>query len=265
MSLTGDDWQAERYDAQAGAGKRTVQQPAQAAQLEPDTIDPDRSTFVSIFGRKGSGKSVRARTLFDEWPHPRMVIDVLGTVNPTRPDGLPVKATRTVPDAWPTEEHPEHGKVLAPVVWYVPDFGDPAFLQHVDDAVGLCYETGRTLCWLDEVHALAPVEKSSTMPQLQRALFAGRHRDLSFLFCGPRPRKIDSLIVAQSDHVLIYDLPLRQDREHLADTAGWDRQHLHWAWAQLRPFEYLWLNTKEHRLTHYDPVPLRQTARHRAR
>jgi ABC-type polysaccharide/polyol phosphate transport system ATPase subunit len=43
-------------------------------------FDPDRGEFIFISGRKGSGKSVLARRLFDAYPYDKLVIDPTGDV-----------------------------------------------------------------------------------------------------------------------------------------------------------------------------------------
>lgn len=227
-------------------------------ELEPDMLDPDRANFVAIFGRKGSGKSVRARDFFEHWPGPAMVIDVIGDVAPIGPDGRPVAKTTEPPERWPT--HEVHGRTeLVPRVWFVPSTMDPAWLEKVDVAIGLCHRTPYSLLWLDEVHLLLPVHTTkASMPAARNALITGRHTPMSILACGPRPRDIDRLVLQQADHVIVYHLPSVEDRETIAGNVGWDRHDFHGRHAELGRHEYLWVNVAEHRMTHYDPVEIRR-------
>ncbi len=230
-------------------------------ELERDVLDPDVCNFISIFGRKGSGKSVRARKIYEFWPAPALLIDVIGDVDPIGPDGKPLRAIREVPERWPTHEVDGHTE-LVPRLWYVPDQSSPSHMQEMDQAGGLAYRTGDCLVWLAEVHVILPVHSAGRMPQARRALIQGRHRNLSMMSCGPRPRDIDKLVLQQSDHILTYHLPNPDDRQYIAEMGGCPRKVFEAEHARLGRHEYLWLNVKGHRLTHYDPV---DDARPRAR
>jgi hypothetical protein len=186
-------------------------------------LDPDRSNIISCFGRKGSGKSNAAELIYDSYPHDKAVIDVTGDANPVGAELI----TDPLPKAFPRRELTDPDKPLN--LRYRADTMSPTLHEDLDKAVGtfgLFPADRKKLLWVDEVAVLTKANK--TGPHLRTLLLGSRHfGPASAIFCGPRPLDIDTLVLAQSDYVFIYDLPAVQDREKVALTIGYPVQKFH--------------------------------------
>lgn len=223
-----------------------------ATETVSTTIDPSRSTYISIFGKKGQGKSMLAQRLFETWPHDELVIDITGDVSPKLDKGRSYdKVGSPLPATWPVRHDGKPSRLV-----FKPDPGDPLYRDELDRAIGLAYFHRRTLLWIEEVGEVLPVNK--TGPHGRRALHQGRHRDLSLITTGPRPMAIDPLVINQSDYVYVFRLPNPDDRRRVADNIGWDPKEFDVAVARLGSYEYLRYSSADEELVHFPPLPLAQ-------
>lgn len=210
-------------------------------------LDADRPTFVSIFGKKGEGKSVLARRLWDSWPRDELCIDIPGDA--IGPGDVDHTYRGMIPDFWPEpvrEDQPAR-------IRYVPDPKSPTYLDDLDRAVGLALKRKGSLVWIDEVGIVIP-NANSTKPNMRHLLQQGRHDRMSTLFCGPRPVNINPLVLAQSDVVYIFKLPNPNDRRRIADECGIDPKLMDDAVHSLGSHEYLkWDGTE---ITSWPPLPM---------
>ncbi|MFB7518396.1 hypothetical protein [Streptomyces sp. NPDC056144] len=220
-------------------------------------LDPDKGGHVFISGKKGQGKSVLARRLFDTYPHDRLVLDVTGdlTADFVR-DGLDfVKLTPdTLPLTFP-RDHSGEGRPITAVL--APDMGDEGTaMDQMDRALGLALDHRRTLVWCDEVGSLTRAGK--TPPNLRRALHHGRHREIFLLLCGPRPVDVDPLCISQADVVATFRTPNPRDRQRIAENIGWPPSKFDAAVHGLGSHEYLWFDATdpEEQLLHMPPLPI---------
>jgi hypothetical protein len=191
-------------------------------------LDPDRSTYVSIFGRKGTGKSHLARTLFVSYPYHRCLIDTTKDADPTEAftspwpgsydDRFPL-SLRFVPNMLHKKKGDYHG-----------------WRTDVDEVVGAYYDFGRSCMWIDEVGQICPV---NTEPHMDLVLHQGRHQHLTMLFCGPRCADIDPLVLSQSDWIIIFDLPHELDIKRLAIHLGIEWRELQALIKSLGEFEFI--------------------------
>jgi hypothetical protein len=227
----------------------------------PSDFDPAKGFFTFATGKKGGGKSYLTRRLFDSYPFDRLVIDVTGSVRADfRSQGVKhVDLGRdTMPLRFPRPAN-EGERVTA---IYVPDMGDKEALINADRAIGLAMAHGRCCIWVDEIGVVAPANR--TPPNLKRVLHHGRHRKLTLLQAGPRPRTIDPLCIAQADHVFTFDLPNPEDRRRVAEEIGWPPKLFDQAVHDLKTHEYLWYNSLadqgQGELTHMPPLPARPRA-----
>lgn len=174
-------------------------------------LSSDHPAFISIFGKKGTGKSVLARRFWDSWPGDEFVID------PTKDALTPHDVDHTydfVPDVWPPAVRDDE-----PVrIRYVPDAHSPTFVDDMDRAVGFACRRKGSLLWIDEIGMVNQVNR--TGPNMRHLLNQGRHDRMSVLFCGPRPIGVDALVLAQSDYVYMFELPNPADRKRIADACG---------------------------------------------
>lgn len=237
-------------------------------------LEPSAAAIISIFGPKGSGKSVVACVYAMAWPYDMVVIDVAGDDGPDpRPRDQPgthdvTDVTGTVdelPASWP--EVRRQGK-RPMILRYKPDAGSSTFLQDIDAMVGLAYhhsqKEGPQAMLL--VHEIGQVARSNqTQPNMRRVLQHSRHRGLTCVFCGPRPITVDPLVIAQADLVYTFSVPQPGDRRHIAGNIGWDPGDFDAAVIALGRHEHLRFDAREpkpeqdgdtdHRLVHMNALP----------
>lgn len=208
-------------------------------------VNPRKSAFLTIVGKKGSGKSVLARRFWETYPFDALAVDPHGELGDER--AVPLKDP--LPARWPFPADHERGS--ASKLCYVPDPGSPTYKDDLDRAVGLAFNHRGCLLWLDEVADLTTA--NSTPPYMRRALHQGRHRDLTLMMCGPRPVDINPLVISQADLLFVFDLPNPKDRERIASTIGYPPKAFDERVHALGEHEYLRWDGKE--LLHYPPVP----------
>ena len=223
------------------------------AASEPLQLDPSRSNFIALFGRKGSGKSTLARLFWDSWPYDRFVVDHTGDVGPAED----VRTVREIPDRWPTP--PEGGRVS---LRWVPDPSSATYEDDLDRAVGAAYTQGRVLLWLDEVGEHARAGRIG--PHFRRALHQGRHRNLSLLMCGPRPIDLNPMVTSQADYLGVFSMPNPRDRARIADNTGFDLAEFDLEHDELVQHGFLWIDQRaplDERMTVCSPLPQRRRTR----
>jgi hypothetical protein len=227
-------------------------------------IDPNVGVVMTFLGKKRSGKSKMALLWFESYPYDRVVIDINGTDGPhhEKPGEQLVELHGTVdtlPRKWP-EHLREDGKRMT--LRYHPDMGSETFLEDVDAVLGLAFRTGRVCVLVHEAGLVAPSNR--TPPHMKRMLQSNRHRQLTCLFCAPRPKTMDTLVVGQADMVYVFELPNRDDRDVVADAIGWPRDDFALAVNELGAHEYLRADTNENRpeegqpdmrLVHFPALP----------
>lgn len=223
-------------------------------------LDPSRSIIVLCTGRKGSGKSVMGKLIFQGYPGDRVVIDVAHDDGPWGPDVIELRGSvDELPAKWPEHLRKDRERMT---LRYVPDSGSPTFLEDCDRVVGMVMHHGDTMLLVHEVRRVVPANK--TQPHMAALLDHSRHARVSAVFCGPRPMTIDPLVPAQADLVYIFETRGVHDKRRLAEEIGWDYNELAAAIAALGPHEYLRYDAnepppqpgdKDLRLTHLDALP----------
>lgn len=225
-----------------------------AAKPLTQRIDPRKgATFVAIFGKKRSGKSVLAHRFWSTWPYDRLAIDPHNELDEPDTHVLRDPLPMRLPGPLGDDERTSHR--------YVPDPGSRTYVDELDRAVGLAYNHRRTLLWLDEVGDLT--RANYTPPYMRRALHQGRHRQLSMLMCGPRSIDINPLVIAQADLVYVFDMPHPRDRERVAAVIGYPPKAFDEAVHALGEHEYL--RWDGHELVHFPKLPLGKTEASRER
>lgn len=208
-------------------------------------LDPDAPTFMSFFGRKGSGKSVLARRFWDTWPGDELCIDI--TKDALTPGDVQ-ETFREVPDRWPAPVR-ENEPVR---IRYTPNMTSSTYRDDLDRAVGLAARNKGSLLWVDEMGRVT--ESNRTGPYTRHLLHQGRHDKTSALFCAPRPIGLDPLVIAQSDVVYVFDMPNPADCRRVADVCGIDPKVFDEAMHALGKHEYLRWDGVE--LVAFPPLPL---------
>lgn len=222
-------------------------------------IDPSIGVVMTFLGKKRSGKSKMALLWFETYPYDRVVIDINGTDGPHHATGMHDQLVElhgtvdTLPTKWPEHlrEEAEDGTPKRMTLRYHPDMGSPTFLEDVDAVLGLAFRTGRVCVLVHEAGLVAPSNK--TPPHMKRMLQSNRHRQLTCLFCAPRPKTMDTLVVGQADLVYVFELPNAADREVVADAIGWPRDDFALAVNELDSHEYLRADTNENKPDEGEP------------
>jgi len=221
-------------------------------------LDPSRSYFIDVLGKKGYGKSALARWIFDSYPYDRLVIDTTGDVAPGE-DWRTVRGE--IPERWPVNFD---GKRIT--LRYVPDPTSPHYRDDLDRAVGLAFShgarKGHVMLWCEEVHEMAP--SGRTGPHMRRALRQGRHVGLTMLNTDIRPVTVDPLVLNQADIIYSFRIPNPRDRQAVADSIGWDLKEpiedldgesLDQVLAGLEKFHYARYVHEDDELVVFPPLP----------
>lgn len=205
---------------------------------EDGSLDPARGIIATCFGKKRSGKSVMGRLLFAGYPHDRVVISASHDDGPfvdPEHDVFELKGdVETLPELWPEDLRREGRRMT---LRYEPDTGSPTALEDVDAVLGMVRRHGHCAVLIHEVALVAP---SGRVPaHMRRLLNTNRHDAVTMILCGPRPVTVDPLVIAQSDLVYVFELPVPADRQRVAETVGWKPAEFDEAVEELGPHEYL--------------------------
>lgn len=219
--------------------------------------------LIFLTGKKKSGKSVLAKVIFQSYPGDRVILDIAGDDGPFGPDVIDIRGNwEELPTSWPEymRKYTDRGEPLPMTLRYAPDAGSPTLLKDMDAVVGLAMAHSRkitavepgapkdpsklgVLLLIHEIGVLTPVNK--TQPHMRRLLMHNRHNGITALMCGPRPKAIDVLVLAQSDVVFAFELPNKKDREKLAEGIDWNVSEWDDAMLALGPHECLRYDANE--------------------
>lgn len=224
--------------------------------------DPTKGVFFFISGKKGSGKSVVARRVWDGYPFDKVVVDPTGDIRKNlRDEG--VEFVDIPPDAIPVKL-PRREDDQPPRIWvFVPDMGSPTAVDDMDRVMGLVLNyPGPTAIWVDEMGVYSKV--GATPPNLRRALHHGRHDQLTLIQACPRPIWIDPLCIAQADVVITFRTPNKRDRDRIAEEIGIPPEEFSELVLSLQAYEHLWFDALANQgvgeLQVRPPLPPRRTA-----
>lgn len=221
-------------------------------------LDPRKSYFITVLGKKGYGKSTIAAWLFDSYPYDRIVVDTTGDVG--LKDGW-TNIVGALPDRWPIDLDGKRQTLR-----WVPDPTSATYRDDLDRAVGLAFQHGQRKghcgLWFEEVHEVAASNR--TGPHMRRALRQGRHANLTMIVTDIRPITCDPLITAQADFVYCCRLPNPDDRATVAKNIGWDLkepieeldgQTIDQVLGSLPKYEYARYDAGDDELVLFPPLP----------
>lgn len=162
-----------------------------------------------------------ARALFLSAAAPRLVID-------------PADSSLTAIDGAQTFADPRRPPWDAATLRFVPR--DPGDRATYDELYRQVLAHGRVFVWLDEPEDAAP---ATGYPKAAKSVVVrGRKRMIGHLVCATEPVNIMVNLKRNADHVLGFDLPLEDDRRHLARAIGVPPELLESAQAELAEFGF---------------------------
>jgi hypothetical protein len=223
-------------------------------------MDPSKGIIVLCTGKKGSGKSKMALTIFRSYAGDRVVIDVAGDDGPWGPDVVELRGTvEDLPARWPEELRKDKQRMT---LRYAPDAASKTFLEDMDRVVGMAMAHKDCAVLVHEVGRAAPANR--TPPHMASLLQHNRHARVTAIFAGPRPQTIDPLVIGQADLVYVFETQVSADKRRIAETIGWNVNDFASACDGLGPHEYLRFDAnegkpepgdKDYRLVHFDALP----------
>lgn len=230
---------------------------APAAEVD-GAISMREPKFLVIVGPKGSGKSVLARTFFEQFPGDRAVLDPTGDVAAALPEDF----FRDVPPGY-RGPFPKRDDERRATIRGQYRRSSRTYHEDMDHFIAMTLEHGRrtkrpVLLWIDEAGRVAT--RNKTLPHKLEAQEEGRHAHLFQIDCFPRPSNMEPLLVLQADYVYAFALPSPIDRQRLADLAGVDPRTFDEAMRSMPDYGYLRIDTRapinsDRRLVVFPPLP----------
>ncbi len=154
---------------------------------------------IGIFGKKGEGKTSRARVILDTIPNiPRWIWSPQRPLENFAGYGTPVSNFDDL----------EHGAFI-----WTGTYNKEMFLKFCDKAFH--YMRNLVLVF-DDVHEY--VSKQFIPPEFETLILSGRNRGLSSIFISPMPAKVHNSILAQCSHIFAYNFNLQTQIEWLRDN-----------------------------------------------
>lgn len=201
---------------------------------------------MTILGRTGTGKSRLARALAESIRRHtgdrarQVILDPVGATMCELPGAVTVRRPVLLDKAL------EQSAVvrLVPV--------DPYDLNVWGEAYRWAWDRGPSHVWCDEAGFILPARGAPRSGL--RFLTQGRKFQMGHLACHTRPRDIARDLIAQAEHLAVFDLPNPDDVAHVADVFGMRRLELDDAIRALGPFEFLWC-TQGQPLRHCGALP----------
>lgn len=162
---------------------------------------------VFIAGKTGSGKTYFAKKYLTNYESV-FCLDTKGTLvwNEVKPDDIQV-ITRVR----------ELASVTKQKVIYRPVFEE---LEHdyYNAFFRYCYERRNCIVWIDEVMSIAT---HSRIPDYYKGILTrGRELNVTAWSLTQRPAGIPILVMSESNHFIVFDLNMPQDRERLVSITG---------------------------------------------
>lgn len=195
----------------------------------------DYADRIFIAGVTGSGKSTVARALFESAGGRRLVID------PADSQLTELDGAVTVADVPPDD---------AQLVRFVPRHPlEPASYEAI---YGWAFDHYPAFVWCDEAGLALPA--NGTCRAAARLIVQGRKRQIGHLACHTRPRMVLRDLIAQAQHVLVFDLPNPDDRRHIAEIIGMVPAELDGLLAGLPPFGFVWWQQRTRQVTVCPPI-----------
>lgn len=191
-------------------------QEVERAALRTRLVLGERAFFV---GHTGSGKTTLATAAIESsvpWRLPVVVVDPKGLFTGT--PGLGWEIVDDLPHNWERitarKRSPQHLRLIVR-----PEFTiDQTKNDRLNAMYRRIFERGRALLYLDEIQALVRGPVSS--PELARLIQQGRAKFVSVWGSTLRPSAIPRMFISESDHVFVFRLRDKADRDRVSEVIG---------------------------------------------
>lgn len=215
---------------------------------------------VLMLGRTGCGKSTAARAMFLSAPGPRLVVDPADSKLTDIPGCAHVYGPREnlAPDVLAQRVADGLERVRdAETIRFVP--GQPTRGHEYDSVYRWAFNRFPRRVWLDEAGIAAPANGCPEM--ITAYLVQGRKRQLGHQACHTRAMEISLNLIAQAQHILLWELPHPDDRDRVAKVTGIPVGELTRLMAELPAVPgttatgFLWWRQADRTITVCPPVP----------
>lgn len=201
-----------------------------------------RSDRLFICGKTGSGKSFLARRIFEAVLPPRLVID---------PKNDPAATGGGFADGRQAVTFSDPGRIpTAEVLRFVPR--DPMDLDAYDRLYTGLFEIPHMFVWCDEISVVAP--STSITPGVRRYVMQGRVRGLGHMALNQQPTWVDRMILANSEHVMVFRVHQPDHVRALAEPMGLGRLDLDGHLRHVHEHGFVWYAAREQVITICDPI-----------
>lgn len=208
------------------------------------------SDRILVVGSTGSGKSVLARFLFDQFRTRRVVIDHKRELN--LPGAMRAVGPRQLASALATEVR---------TIRYVPptDGGSPGEYERVYAAIMARREP--IVTWTDELYG--PGDANQAPRSMRNLMTMGRSLGKGHVGATQRPVRVCKEAITEADHVMVFTPPLQAaDLKPVAASMNLESERqLRALLTDLPRFGWLWFDRREQTLRPAEPVPLPGRAR----
>lgn len=179
------------------------------------TIKPNEHVF--IVGTTGSGKSYFAESYLANYDYV-IKLDSKDEYSERQADGL--SAWRGLIEGVDFEHINNLSEISdceCKKIIYTPNIYEQ-IEDFYDEFFRFCYERGNTLVWVDE---LMSVSSAASCPFWLKVIATrGRSKNVGLWSCSQRPTGVPKIIISNSKHFVVYNLPSFDDRQTLYKNTG---------------------------------------------
>ena len=184
------------------------------------------STTISIFGRKGLGKTVGSSILINNLEKETLVFDITGayTKDTLVKDALYLTIDTRVDNSvlkLILEQFKEHQKIVLDMSRLT----RRELVEFTELMFKLINSVGDVAVVIDEVGEVASQQREYYSPELERCVRIGRNYGIKpFIMITQRTQKVDKNILALSDYYIVFGLTHNLDLKAVQELTGLDNE-----------------------------------------
>lgn len=186
------------------------------------TNKPRKSFIYLIFGKRGSGKTVLAKSLLNTWGlnHDFVVWDYLGEYK----HAVIIEDIDVFGDY--IKDRVRHPEKKTQVILRLPE---PDF----DEVCRIVRIKAKLLLLIEEVDGVS--SPTQIMENFKRLIRYGRHADVSMIATSRRPASVPRLLTSQADRMFLFRFREPRDVQYLREYSNINPEHL----KNLEQYKYL--------------------------